>query len=157
VLGSDVFDANLRRAVDVHGVRPLAADELLAAEADVFAPCAMGAVLSAKSVDSLRVGIVAGAANNQLADADAANHLLDRGILYCPDFLINSGGIIDVYHQRLGSDSAAVREHVTRIESSLREVLYRAQRSGRSPHFIAESLAREYLAGAADSRQAAAW
>ena len=74
------------------------------------------------------------------------NHLWDRGILYCPDFLINAGGIIDVYHQRMGSDRDTMREHVERIETNLQEILYRSDRAARSPHLVAEELAEEYLA-----------
>jgi leucine dehydrogenase len=145
VYGADVFAENLHRAQDVHGVIPVAAGDVLSLEADVLAPCAMGAVLNEQTVEQLRVGIVAGAANNQLSRDVQADHLCDRGILYCPDFLINAGGIIDVFHQRRGSDVAEMRAHIERIEANLREILYRAERSQRSPHVVAEELAREYL------------
>jgi leucine dehydrogenase len=148
VYGADVNRDNLNRAVDVHGIHVVDTDEILTLQADVFSPCAMGAVLNRETVDGLRVGIVAGAANNQLADDDEASHLWDRGILYCPDFLINAGGIIDVYHQRAGSERQVMKEHVNRIETNLQEILYRSDRAGRSPHLVAEELAREYLASA---------
>ena len=109
VVGADVNADNLRRAVGVHGIEVVDPDLILSQEADVLAPCAMGAVLTERSIDSLRVGIVAGAANNQLEKEEQAIHLWDRGILYCPDFLINAGGIIDVYHQRIGSDKPVMR------------------------------------------------
>ncbi len=150
VYGADVNAANLERAREHHGVQVVSTEDILTLEADVFAPCAMGAVLNRETINGLRVGIVAGAANNQLADEEQADHLWDRGILYCPDFLINAGGIIDVFHQRSGSDSAVMREHVERIESNLQEILFRSDRAGRSPHLVAEDLAEEYLA-AADS------
>ena len=117
----------------------------------------MGAVLNRETVDALRVGIVAGAANNQLADDAVADLLWDRGILYCPDFLINAGGIIHVYHQRIGSDKAAMKEHVLRIEANLQEILFRSDRAGRSPHLVAEELAEEYLASAGEASRAAAF
>jgi len=148
VYGADVNAENLQRAIDAHGVIPVDPATVLAVEADVLAPCAMGAVLNRRSIDELRVGIVAGAANNQLADELQASHLWDRGILYCPDFLINAGGIIDVYHQRIGSDTAVMREHVERIEANLKEILFRSDRAGRSPHLVAEELAEEYLVAA---------
>ena len=158
VYGADVNEDNLRRAVDAHGVEIVSTDDILVQEADVFAPCALGAVLDAQTVDSLRVGIVAGAANNQLAEEQQADHLWDRGILYCPDFLINAGGIIDVYHQRAGSDRGVMREHVDRIEANLQEILFRSDRAGRSPHLVAEELAEEYLAAAvSETRRIAAF
>jgi leucine dehydrogenase len=145
VYGADVNRDNLVRARNAHGILPVSADQVLSMEVDVLAPCAMGAVLNSETVDRLRAGIVAGAANNQLADDSQALHLFDRGILYCPDFLINAGGIIDVYHQRMASDPAVAREHINRIESNLTEILYRSDQAGRSPHLIAEELAEEHL------------
>ena len=157
VYGADVNGDNLERAHREHGVEVVDTDAILSQEADVFAPCAMGAVLNPETIDGLRVGIVAGAANNQLADEAQAERLWDRGILYCPDFLINAGGIIDVYHQRIGSSEAAMREHVERIEANLQEILYRSDRAGRSPHLVAEELAREYLDAAVEPTRAAAF
>lgn len=151
VYGADVNAGNLRRAADIHGVQVVSTEEILTMEVDVFAPCAMGAVLNSKTIDGLRAGIVAGAANNQLADEKQADNLWDRGILYCPDFLINAGGIIHVYHQRMGSDREVMAEHVQRIETNLQEILFRSDRAGRSPHVIAEELAGEYLQSAAQS------
>lgn len=150
VFAADVNTENLKRAQQAHDVVPVSTDEILSLEVDVLAPCAMGAVLDTGVVDQLRAGIVAGAANNQLADESQAQHLWDRGILYCPDFLINAGGIIDVFHQRQGSDPKLVREHIGRIESNLQEILFRSDRMRRSPHLVAEELAQEYLARAAE-------
>ncbi len=150
VFGADVNQDNLKRAVDVHGITVVDTADILTVQADVLAPCAMGAVLTHRTINQLRVGIVAGAANNQLADEAQAAHLWDHGILYCPDFLINAGGIIDVHHQRLGNDKSVMREHVDRIETNLQEILYRSDRAGRSPHLIAEELAEEYLASASE-------
>jgi leucine dehydrogenase len=157
VFGADVNRENLERAVSVHGINGVDTDELLTLEADVFAPCAMGAVLDRQTVDQLQVRIVAGAANNQLAAEAQADQLRERGILYCPDFLINAGGIIDVYHQRIGSDREVMREHVRRIETNLQEILYRSERAGRSPHLIAEELARECLSSAVNTARIAAF
>lgn len=150
VFGADVNADNLERARTTHDLIPVSTDEILSLEVDVLAPCAMGAVLDARTVGELRAGIVAGAANNQLADEEQAHHLWDRGILYCPDFLINAGGIIDVYHQRQGSDAQQAREHIERIESNLQEILFRSDRARRSPHLVAEELAEEFLARAAE-------
>ena len=157
VFGADVSQAHQRRAAKAHGIEHLPVDQVLTAEVDVLAPCALGAILNARSVESLRAGIVAGAANNQLESPGTADHLQDRGILYCPDFLINAGGIIDVYHQMQGSDRGSVRAQIERISATLKEVLYRADRCGRSPQHIAEALAEETIAAAADARKIAAY
>lgn len=151
VFGADVNRANLDRAVRELGVIGVNADEILAMEVDILAPCAMGAVFDERSIATIRAGIIAGAANNQLAtSADGAN-LEGRGILYCPDFLINAGGIIDVHHQRIGSGSSMKREHIGHIEITLAEVLRRADEGHRQTELIAEQLAEEYLQKTSES------
>ncbi len=149
VYGADLNEANLRRAVAELGVVAVPADEIMALEVDILCPCALGAVLNEQSINALRAGIVAGAANNQLATADDSARLQDHGILYCPDFLINAGGIIDVHHQRIGSADEVKRKHVERIEQTLSEVLLRADATRQPTHEIAEDLAREFLRPAA--------
>ena len=145
VVATDVAEANLARAVEQLGVTAVAPDSIISWEADVFAPCAMGAILNRESIGQLRAGIVAGAANNQLATPADGDSLKERGILYCPDFLINAGGIIDVHHQRLGSAEAEKREHIRRIETNLAEVLRRADESHRQTNAIAEEMAEDIL------------
>lgn len=145
VLAADINADNLRRAEHELGVVPVAQEEILAADADVFSPCAMGGVLNADSMPRLRAGIVAGAANNQLHRASDGAQLADRGILYCPDFLINAGGIIDVHYQRSGLDRAGLSAHLLGISDRLSEVLSRADESRRPTNDIAEQLARELI------------
>jgi leucine dehydrogenase len=145
VHGADVNAENLQRAVTELGVIPVSPEDILALEVDVLAPCAMGAVLNARTIPSIRAGIIAGAANNQLATAHDGASLQDRGILYCPDFLINAGGIIDVHHQRCGAGDSAKRSHIQRIEANLARVLQRADESHMQTAEIAEQLAEEIL------------
>jgi leucine dehydrogenase len=154
VYGADVNDENVARAVRELGVIECAPALILEQEADVFAPCALGGVLDAASIPRLRAGIVAGAANNQLATAADGARLLDRGILYCPDFVINAGGIIDVHYQRAGADPATTRAHIARIEGTLADVLARADASQGQTEIIAEALAQEVLARRAERRAA---
>lgn len=156
VYGADVNAANLQRAVQELGVIPVDADQILFQEVDVLAPCAMGAVLNRESIPRLRAGIVAGAANNQLATEEDGRHLQDRGILYCPDFLINAGGIIDVYHQGLGSSNERKLAHIRRVETKLLQVLEQAQQSHLPSHLVAEQLAEQYLQAAASKGSEAA-
>ncbi len=152
VFGADVNEGNLRRAVEELGVVAVDAADILTTQVDIFAPCAMGALLNERTIPTLRAGIVCGSANNQLATAHDAAVLRDHGILYCPDFLVNAGGIIDVHHQRLGSSYDVRQEHIGRIEGSLREVLRRADESHRSTEEIAEALAEEILHSARTAR-----
>jgi leucine dehydrogenase len=145
VLASDINFANLLRAESELGVTPVAPENILYEDVDVLAPCALGGALNADSISRLRAGIVAGAANNQLRETSDGCRLVDRGILYCPDFLINAGGIIDVHYQRSGLDRAGLREHIESIGDRLTEVLQRADRCHRPTGEIAEELAEELL------------
>ncbi|MEE4279596.1 MAG: Glu/Leu/Phe/Val dehydrogenase dimerization domain-containing protein [Halieaceae bacterium] len=148
VVAADVDLRRCQRAEAELGVRPLSIDDIVAADVDVFAPCALGDSLNAASIPRLRAGIVAGAANNQLHEEADAARLADRGILYCPDFLINAGGIIDVHFQRSGWSRSGLERSIAAIGERLEEVLRRADESRRPTSAIAEDLAREMLESA---------
>jgi leucine dehydrogenase len=99
---ADIEEERVGRAVSDFGAEPVAADEVYGAEAEIYAPCALGATLNDDTVPRLRVDIVAGAANNQLQDPRHGDELHRRGILYCPDYVINAGGVINVYGEVKG-------------------------------------------------------
>ncbi|MFK9236774.1 amino acid dehydrogenase, partial [Escherichia coli] len=87
----------------------VAMDEVHALDVDVFSPCALGAVLNDRTVPQIRARVVAGAANNQLAKTRHGHALLERGVLYAPDYVINAGGIIDIYYEGPDYDAAKVQ------------------------------------------------
>jgi leucine dehydrogenase len=121
---------------------------VLAAEVDVLAPCALGAVLNSQSIPRLRARVVAGAANNQLAQAEDGQALSAAGILYAPDYVINAGGIISVsreYHG--GGTEAQVIADIQAIPARLTEIFERARRENRPTNAVADQMARELLAG----------
>lgn len=99
LLVSDLYEDVLNRAVEEFGAEIVDPDRIHACECDVFSPCALGAVINEVTLPELGCRIVAGAANNQLAEDSLAQGLRDRGILYAPDFVINGGGVINVAHE----------------------------------------------------------
>ena len=102
VFGCDI-DEDAREQARQLGVEIVPPDQIFDVECDIFAPCALGAVLNEQTIPRLKCQIVAGAANNQLADDARDSALLEeRGILYAPDFVINAGGLINVYNELLG-------------------------------------------------------
>ena len=120
---ADINEANLQRASSTLDVEVCSSDEILSAEVDVLAPCALGGAVSKDSVYDIRAGIVAGAANNQLRSPEMGGLLQDRGILYAPDYVINAGGIIDVYYQQQGERTVeVVNSHVGQIGSTLNAI-----------------------------------
>jgi leucine dehydrogenase len=107
------------------------AGQAIATECDVYAPCALGATLSAESIPQLRCKIVAGSANNQLAQPKAAELLRAAGILYAPDYVINAGGAIAINFLELnGRSQADVDAALVRIGDTLREIYVRADTDG---------------------------
>jgi glutamate dehydrogenase/leucine dehydrogenase len=123
-------------------------DELVLADLDVLSPCALGGVIEPRHVGRLRARVVAGAANNQLADPALAPALGSAGVLYVPDFLANCGGIIDVGAEVLGLGDAEVERRLLAAELRIRDVLLRAGREGRVPWELAMEIARERVARA---------
>lgn len=132
---------------------PMDAGQIHRAKADVFAPCAMGAVLNDNSIPELAVPVVAGAANNQLAEARHGAVLRERGILYAPDYAINAGGIVNISHEatRTGRpyDRQAAFAHVARIGDTLTRIFEFADAGGIPTSEAADLLAEQKLAEAA--------
>jgi len=119
-------DADAKRAKELAaelGAAAVAASEIMTVEADVFSPCALGAILDERSIAALQAPVVAGGANNQLATPADADHIHARGILYAPDYVINAGGIINVALEYLGQgDRAEVDARVALIPERLEQI-----------------------------------
>jgi leucine dehydrogenase len=145
VLVTDVDDERARAT----GATVVAAETALELECDVYAPCAVGATLNAGTIPRLRCPVVAGAANNQLATAEDGDRLRDAGILYAPDYVINSGGALHgIGLERLGWDPDRLEHEVAGIGDTLSAVFAEADAEGISTDAAAERLANERLAAA---------
>src|SRR6185437_4069734 len=119
------------------GAAVVPAEQIHQVECDVYSPCALGAVIRPETIGRLRCRVIAGAANNQLADAAIGDELQQRGMVYAPDFAINTGGELGgrVY------DAERARQSVERIEQTLGDVFERSRRDGVAPHRAAEQMA----------------
>ncbi|MCR4267409.1 Glu/Leu/Phe/Val dehydrogenase [Nitratireductor sp. ZSWI3] len=144
---ADIDAARTRKAGETFGAEPVATDAILAVPAQVFAPCALGGVLSATSIPSLGARIVAGAANNQLARHEDARLLMQRGVLYAPDYVINAGGLINVAAELApgGYDREATMAKVAEIPETLRDIFERAEAQDRPTNDIAAEIAYERI------------
>lgn len=121
-------------------------DELLETDCDVYAPCAVGGVLSVETLPRLRCQIVAGSANNQLAEPETAEMLNAGGILYAPDYVINAGGAIAIVGlEQLGWSKSELDAALARIGETLRQIYHRADARGISTAAAADVLAEEQL------------
>jgi len=138
-----------RRLADQLGGRWLTPERALEAEVDVLSPCALGGLLSEETVPRLRCGVIAGAANNQLADDRVADLLAARAILWAPDFAVSAGGLINIAEEIVGPyDAATARRRVRGIADTLRQIFDDAESIGATPLTAAMELARRRLVGA---------
>jgi len=147
ILAADI-DPSKRAAAEALGARWSELPDALSADVDVLAPCALGGVLDADTAGTVRARIIAGAANNQLADDGIAELLAQRGILWAPDFIVNAGGIINIAVEREpgGYDSQLARRRVAAIADTLRAVLAHADADAITPLAAALALAERNLA-----------
>jgi leucine dehydrogenase len=149
VLAADVVADRVADLERAHGIVPVDPADVLTTACDVYAPCAVGSVLSAQTIPLLRCLVVAGAANAQLATADDAERLQAAGILYAPDFVINSGGALHLIGmEMLGWDEATLHARVEGIGPTLLEIYRHADQAGVSTEAAAEAIARARLAAA---------
>ncbi len=148
---ADIAPEAARRAAGAFGAAVVPPAEIVDAEADVFAPCALGAVLDDETVGRLRCTVVAGSANNQLRAPRHGEMLRARNVLYAPDYVINAGGAIALTLQLLpeGFSPERAMERSGRIGGTLAEIFTRSGREGVSPAAVADAMAMERIAGPA--------
>lgn len=148
VYAADRNQEALARICKETGALPVDERAILTAQVDVFAPCALGAVLNDQTIPALRCKIVAGAANNLLLEPRHGKALMDRGILYAPDYVINAGGIINVGCEFLkgGYDEKASLVRIERIPKALKELWTISKEKGIPPSEAADHLAQQIVA-----------
>ncbi|RAV30593.1 Glu/Leu/Phe/Val family dehydrogenase [Sinomicrobium soli] len=143
---TDINEDRLEAVSDKYGAVIYAGDDLYGAEVDVYAPCALGATINDDTIGRLRAGVVAGAANNQLADENRHGLMLrEKGIVYAPDFLINAGGIINVYAELEGYGRDEIMRKTENIYHTTREILADADAHECTSHQSALRVARERI------------
>jgi leucine dehydrogenase len=144
---SDIRQDHVERAVETFGAAPIDTDSIFDVEADVFAPCALGAVINDNTLPRLKVAVVAGSSNNQLAEDRHGALLAERGILYAPDYVINAGGVINISHEfgpsGTGYDRTTAFAHVDRIHDTLMTIFKRADADGVPTNVAADRIAEE--------------
>ena len=140
---TDIHFPAVDRCVKEFGTTAVSMEQIFGLEVDVFAPCALGAILNDVTLPQLKAPIIAGAANNQLAKPVHGRQLQQRGILYAPDYVINAGGIIDIYYEGPGYEWARVEAHLQKIGVTLTQIFERSAKERRPTFEIADVLAEE--------------
>lgn len=140
---TDLDEERAERVAREFGAERVGPEEIYGIRADIFAPCALGSVLNDRTLAVLDVDIVAGAANNQLATPRHGDELQRRGILYAPDYVINAGGMINVYGELHDWSAARARRKAAEIFTTLLQVFELAEEEGVAPAVAAGRVARE--------------
>jgi leucine dehydrogenase len=142
---TDIDDNRVRRVVDEFGAESVAPDAIYSADAEVFAPCALGAVVNDRTIPQLRCRIIAGAANNQLGEERHGDEIEGRGILYAPDYVINAGGLINVYGELHDWSAGRSKRKAGEIHETLLQLFELAQEQGIPTYEAADRLAERRI------------
>ena len=153
VVVSDAFQPAIDAAVANYGVKAVASDEIHRIDCDIFSPCALGAGLNEQTIPELRCTAVVGSANNQLATDADANRLRDHDILYAPDFVVNAGGLINVYDELQGYSKTRALHLVDSIYDATLNILETADEHNLTPNEAAIKVAEDRIRDIGDLRR----
>jgi leucine dehydrogenase len=142
---TDIDAERIKRVINEFGARAVAPEEIYGVQADIFAPCALGAIISDKTIPQLRVEIVAGAANNQLLEERHGDMLEEKGILYAPDYVANAGGVINVYSELAGWTSARAFRKADEIYDTVLKVFSISKQDRVPTYQAADRLAEQRI------------
>jgi len=142
---TDIDKERVQRIVDEFNVEAVAPDAIYGVEADIYAPCALGATVNDKTIDQLQVQVIAGAANNVLAEERHGDMLHERGIVYAPDYVINAGGLINVYGELHGWSAERSMRKAGEIYGTLLQLFELASENGIPTYVAADRLAERRI------------
>lgn len=145
---TDIHPARIERVVEEFGATAVGPDEIYGVDADIFAPCALGAIVNDDTLQVLNVDVIGGAANNQLAESRHGTELLERGVLYAPDYVINAGGLINVYGELNDWNPDRATRKAGDVFNTLLRIFEYARDEGIPTNEAADRLAEERIAEA---------
>ncbi|MBK6266546.1 Glu/Leu/Phe/Val dehydrogenase [Marivirga sp. S37H4] len=145
---TDINESNIKRVTDKHDVTVVNPEMIYDVDADIYAPCAMGATLNDDTITRIKANVIVGAANNQLKDeVKHGNLLAKKGIYYAPDFLVNAGGIINIFPELMGNyNKELALEQTEKIYDKCTEILNKAEKENITPHQAALEIADKRIA-----------
>ena len=131
---------------DKYGAKVVGLEEIYDIDMDIYAPCALGATVNDETIGRLKCAIIAGAANNQLANETVHGVAVkDRDILYVPDFMINAGGVINFYAEVKGLSAEWAMSKAEEIYNRTIDIIYRASEEGIPTYEVANAMAEERI------------
>ena len=151
VIGCDIDATVIDRALKKYNIEIVKPESIYDVNCDIFAPSALGATINRETLKRIKAKVIAGAANNQLATPEDGYEVLRREMVYAPDYVINGGGLINIYYEdpiRGGYSRAKAFEHVARIQNTVWNILERAHAENVPTHIIADRMAEERIEAA---------
>lgn len=145
VIVADIDNDKVKRHVDQYKVESMTTEQILFADCDVLAPCALGAVVNDQSIGKLKCKVIAGGANNQLAEHKHGDQLRELNILYAPDYVINAGGLMNVFVELEGYSSDRAFEKTRKVYDNCAKVFQIAKKENIGTHIAADRLAEERM------------
>ena len=145
---SDIDPERTKKVATATGAQVVQGDAIFSADADLFAPCALGGIINDKTIPMLKVEIVSGGANNQLLEERHGDILAQKGILYAPDYVANAGGVINVYGEVSGWDAQRALDKADDIYDTVLKVFEISKKEGIPTYKAADRLAEQRLAAA---------
>ena len=149
---ADINQASVDRAVEAFGAVQVNVNEIYSQDVDIFAPCALGAIINDETIPQLKAKVIAGSANNQLKDTKHGDLIHEMGIAYAPDYVINSGGVINVADELYGYNHDRAMTKVAAIYDKIEKIFEISKRDGVPTYVAADRLAEERIARVSKSR-----
>ena len=149
---TDINKEAVQRAVDAFGAKAVDINDIYSQDVDIFAPCALGAVINDDTIPQLKAKVIAGSANNQLKDTVHGDRIHEMGIVYAPDYVINSGGVINVADELGGYNRERALKRVEGIYGTIEQIFAISKRDQIPTYVAADRLAEERIARVAKSR-----
>ncbi|ASS96279.1 MULTISPECIES: branched-chain amino acid dehydrogenase [Bacillaceae] len=149
---TDINKESVARAVESFGATAVNPDEIYGVDCDIYAPCALGAVINDHTINQIRAKVIAGAANNQLKEPVHGDQIHEKGIIYAPDYVINAGGVINVADELLGYNRERALKKVETVYDTIERVIEIAKRDQIPTYKAADRMAEERIARMRNSR-----
>lgn len=143
---ADIDEESVKRVQEKTGARVVSPQEIYDVDCDVFSPCALGAVINDDTLGRLKAKIIAGAANNVLSDSEVhGTKLHEMGLTYAPDYVINAGGLINVYQEKIGYNKEASMRAIDQIYDRVREIIVESKTTNTPTYLVADRMAERRI------------
>ena len=149
---TDIHQESVQRAIVEFGATAVEPDEIYGVDCDIYAPCALGAVINDNTIPLLKAKVIAGSANNQLKETKHGDMIHELGIVYAPDYVINAGGVINVADELYGYNRERALKKVEGIYQTINKVIEISKRDQIPTYLAADRLAEERIARMRNSR-----